>query len=329
MPSSRLLSVAPPLVGGAFTGRRHPQGVALHRWCLAIGGQVTHNTPMILGYVTGGFAFHTLEDAIHILADTGYRSAAVSLEKHHLDPFDDDWPARARHIRSILQERDMRCTVETGARFILDPRRKHHPTLVSGAAADRDRRIEFLCRAIDIAAELQADSVSLWSGAADDHASDAAQLDRLCSGLCDVLAHAERYTMRLGFEPEPGMHVSTMAQFERLHEVMQHPLLGLTLDVGHVHCLADGDLFDHAGRWREQLCNVHIEDMRRGRHEHLLFGDGEIQFTEVVAILTSVDYRGPVHVELSRHSHDAPSVAARAFDFLSAIWPDPPAEHRV
>ncbi len=276
---------------------------------------------MILGYVTNGFAHHTLADALRILGDLGYRSVAITLDQHHLNPLDDDWPERAEEIGRILSGFDMRCTVETGARFLLDPKRKHQPTLISEEPEDRDRRIEFLCRAIDVAASLNADSVSLWSGSAGELPADGTHLDLLLSGLRDVIAHAERHEMRLAFEPEPGMLIETMAQFERLHNSLDHPLFGLTLDIGHVHCLGDGDLLAHAGRWRDKLFNVHVEDMIRGTHEHLMFGEGEINFTEVIGILTAIDYAGPVHVELSRHSHDAPTVAADAFDFLSALWP--------
>ena len=51
--------------------------------------------------------------------------------------------------------------IETGARFAFDPRVKHEPTLVS---ADPRRRIEFYKYAVDLAAELGSDCVSLWSG---------------------------------------------------------------------------------------------------------------------------------------------------------------------
>ena len=35
-------------------------------------------------------------------------------------------------------------------------------------------------------------------------------------------------------------------------------------------------------RWKHVLWNVHIEDMRRGVHEHLMFGEGEINFSEAL-----------------------------------------------
>ena len=56
--------------------------------------------------------------------------------------------------------------------------------------------------------------------------------------------------------------------------------------------------------------------MRRGVHEHLEFGTGEIDFPPVLAALREAGYRGLVAVDLPRHSHDAPAVAARSIEFL-------------
>ena len=56
--------------------------------------------------------------------------------------------------------------------------------------------------------------------------------------------------------------------------------------------------------------------MRRGVHEHLMFGEGEIDFGPVLAALREIGYEGGVHVELSRHSHDAVETARRALRYL-------------
>ncbi len=276
---------------------------------------------MKLGYVTNGFSNHRLEDAIRILADVGYQSVAITLDTHQLNPFAEDWPVQVDRGRDLLDSLRMSCVVETGARFLLDPRRKHQPTLVSADEASRGGRIAFLCRAVDMAAELNASCVSLWSGWPDDEADETVAWDRLISGLVDVVDHAALRGVRLAFEPEPGMLVETMADFQRLREAIDHPALGLTLDIGHVYCLNDGDLYEHVTRFQDRLWNIHIEDMRRGVHEHLFFGDGEMNFAETIGILTATGCDAPVHVELSRHSHDAPDVADRAFKFLNAYWP--------
>jgi sugar phosphate isomerase/epimerase len=89
----------------------------------------------------------------------------------------------------------------------------------------------------------------------------------------------------------------------------------LTLDVGHLHCLGE-PIVETIHRWRDRLWNVHIEDMRAGVHEHLMFGDGEIDFPPALAALREIGYSGGVHVELSRHSHDAVATARTALAFL-------------
>ena len=59
--------------------------------------------------------------------------------------------------------------------------------------------------------------------------------------------------------------------------------------------------------------------MRRGVHEHLMFGDGEIDFRNVLETLDEIDYQGGVFVELSRHSHDAVETARKALAFLNRL----------
>src|SRR5208337_2280351 len=88
--------------------------------------------PMIFGYNTNGFAHHRLADALCILAQLGYGSVAITIDHDALDPFQMDLNKRVSRVRSLLQRFGLRSVVETGARFLLDPSKKHQPTLVSG-----------------------------------------------------------------------------------------------------------------------------------------------------------------------------------------------------
>ena len=69
-------------------------------------------------------------------------------------------------------------------------------------------------------------------------------------------------------------------------------------------------------RWADRLVNVHIEDMCRGRHEHLMFGEGEMDFPSIIAALEEINYPGGIFVELSRHSHAAPEAMQQSYEFL-------------
>jgi L-ribulose-5-phosphate 3-epimerase len=59
--------------------------------------------------------------------------------------------------------------------------------------------------------------------------------------------------------------------------------------------------------------------MRKGAHDHLMFGEGEIDFGPVLRTLDETGYRGGVHVELSRHSHAAVRTAEKALAFLKCL----------
>ncbi|MGH7140273.1 MAG: sugar phosphate isomerase/epimerase family protein [Pirellulales bacterium] len=271
---------------------------------------------MLLGYNTNGLAHHDPFQAIELLAEIGYRSVAITLDHGPLDPFADGFSTQLQKTRRLLDRLAMRSVIETGARFLLDPKFKHEPTLVSADADARARRVDFLRRAIDAACELASDCVSLWSGIVHDASDDATVWDRLLGGLTQALDYAQSQKVVVGFEPEPGMFIDTMARYDELARRLSPTTLRLTLDIGHLHCQGELPIVTYLARYADQLVNVHIEDMRRGVHEHLMFGDGEIDFPPVMRYLGACRYTGPVHVELSRHSHDGAAAARRAFDFL-------------
>lgn len=279
---------------------------------------------MLLAYNTNGLAHHDLLDAIDLLAEIGYQGVAITLDHGSLDPFDERTDAQLQRVAAVLGRNRMRCVIETGARYLLDPRMKHEPTLVSPDAEGRARRVDFLCRAVDIAAELRAGCVSLWSGIVHDQVDEREAVSRLVGGLAKVLEYAARKSVALAFEPEPGMFIDTLASYGRLRDALESQGidasgLRLTVDVGHLHCQGELPIDDQIRGWGARLANVHIEDMRSGMHEHLKFGEGEIVFPPVIAALAEIGYAGLLGVELSRHSHEGPSAARHAYNFLRPI----------
>ena len=271
---------------------------------------------MLLGYNTNGFAHHRLVDAIDVLAEIGYRSVAITVDHHALPPNSLRHADGMAEVREALARHGMRSVIETGARFLLDPRRKHEPTLMS---AEPRRRVEFYRYAIDCAAELDAGCVALFSGILHDPISESEAWGRLVPGLRETLDYASARGVLVGFEPEPGMFIDSMARFEQLFERLGDDRLRLTLDLGHLHCQGETPIARVIDRWASRMVNVHLEDMRCGVHEHLMFGHGEIDFSPVLQALARVGYNGGVHVELSRHSHQAPEAAREAFEFLAEI----------
>ena len=267
------------------------------------------------GYNTNGFAHHKLEDALAVIAESGYQGVALTLDNYHCNPFAAERADLAR-LRQLLEQLHLRVVVETGARYLLNPQRKHYPSLVS--TEGRQIRLEFLRRAVDIAHELGAECVSFWSGTSDPAIPEHQAWDWLVTACLQLTDHAKRRGVQLGFEPEPGMLVDDMAKFEVLKKHLTTARFGLTLDVGHVYC-TETDSFRHVyGKFANLIRNVHIEDIRGRKHEHLMFGEGELDFAAILRVLAENKYGGLVNVELSRDSHRAPEVARRSIEFLQA-----------
>jgi len=268
------------------------------------------------GYVSNGLSDHRLEHALELLAENGYSGVALTLDHIHFDPLAPRLRARAARLRSELEALGMDAVVETGARFVLDPRRKHFPTLVSDG---RQRRVDLLCTAVDVAAELGAPVVSMWSGAAPAGEPPELAWDLLVDGCERVLTHAENHGITLAFEPEPGMLVECLDDYEALQDRLGHPpALGLTLDIGHIVCLEPMSISECVRRGADTLAHVHIEDMRRGVHEHLMFGEGDVDLDETLRVLSEIEFGGMVAVELSRHSHAAHEMVPAARRALRA-----------
>jgi sugar phosphate isomerase/epimerase len=275
-------------------------------------------TGMRLGYNTNGFASHRLRDALHVIAGLGFRSVAVTLDAGALDPYDDGALDEARRLRDWLAERDVLPVVETGARFLLDPWRKHWPTLLSPNPEYRRRRLDFLERAIDVAAALGAPVVSLWAGTAESDESRTVLDERLAEGLRALCSHARDHDVVIGFEPEPGMHVESMADFRRIRALVDDPALRLTLDVGHAH-ITEASAPATIRECAADIVNVHLEGMLRDRHDHLLPGEGDLDLAAVVDAFREVGYSGPANLELSRHSHMAVDAARWSIAFFRPL----------
>lgn len=279
---------------------------------------------MRLGYNTNGLADHDLVVALDIVGTLGYSAVGITLNYGSLNPFDPTLPVQRLLVGEMLEQHDLLAVVETGGRYLLDPWHKHQPTLVSAGRYERAQRLAFLMRAVDIAADLGAHAVSFWSGKALDEADTKTATQRLLKPLGQLISYAVERGVRLAFEPEPGMAIDTMASFKELLESLDSAgidssALGLTLDVGHLHCLGEGPIAEVIEEWSDRLVNVHIEDMRAGVHEHLMFGEGEIDFPPIFEALRKIGYTGPVQVELSRHSPTGPDSARRAIEFLRPL----------
>lgn len=278
-----------------------------------------------LGYNTNGLAHHRLEEALELLAELGYEGVAITPDVGQLDPFDLD-PDRVARVRRKADVLGLELAVETGARFVLDPWRKHGPTLLDPDPAARARRLDFLVRCIDLAADLGATTTSIWAGAAPDGArgdgprgaGDEAAWERLVEGVRAVLQRGRGQGVQIAFEPEPGMFVERPAGYLELVRRLEDDgdELGLCLDVGHLLCTGDVPVDAVIRELAPRLALVHLDDVKDGVHEHRMFGTGDLDLRAVLGALLEVGFDGLAAVELSRDAHRGAAAAEEAMGHL-------------
>ena len=263
-------------------------------------------------YNTNGTAHHRLDDAIDLIAEAGYQGVALTLDIHHLDPFAEGWRPEAQRVSSRLQRLGLGSVIETGARFLLDPKAKHEPTLVSGDAAGRARRIGFLKRAVDIAAILHSEAVSFWAGVPKPGIDPAEAQGWLREGLSEIVAYAAAQNVVACLEPEPGMLIETLDDYAAL----DLPGLKLALDTGHCLVTGERDPAEAVAEFADRIGTVAIEDMARGVHIHLPFGEGDMDVPGVLAALDAIRFDRLICVELSRESHRADLMVPASLKYL-------------
>lgn len=263
-------------------------------------------------YNTNGAANHRLDDALTLIADAGYDGVALTLDIHHLDPFAEDWAREAERVASRLERLGLGSVIETGARFLLDPTAKHEPTLVTADAAGRARRVGFLKRAVEIGAILKSEAVSFWAGVPKEGVDRAEAHGWLVDGLAEVAAHAGERGVVPCLEPEPGMLIETLDDFAALSV----PGLRLALDTGHCLVTGERDPAAAVSEFADRIGTVAIEDMARGVHVHLPFGEGDMDVPGVLAALEAIGFAKLICVELSRESHRADVMIPRSLAYL-------------
>lgn len=129
---------------------------------------------------------------------------------------------------------------------------------------------------------------------------------------------AEDHGVVLAQEFEPGFIVGSTADLLRLFDEIPSPNLAANLDLGHMF-LCDPDPLDAIRQVGEKAVHGHVENMRAGRHDHLIPDEGDMQLGAYLSALAQAGFTGALALDLYKYDYEA--VAPQALAALRRLAP--------
>lgn len=256
---------------------------------------------MQIGFRTIGFRDWKIEDSLVRLSQIGYDGVELCLEHPDLQP-SRLTISRVRELRRCLDGQGLSISAVS-----------YH-----GAEDQLEVRRQNLAQALDVVPRFGADLLITSSRREKPRRLQAQVMEHIdwYEELCT--AAAER-GVRIAVEPKPGLVIRTTEDLVKMMHAVSHPNLVASLDIAHASVVAD-DISWAVFTLGPRLVNVHLADAQGRESQHLLPGEGDVDFREVRESLNSVGYRGPLVLDLEQPGEDPGDLAQRAWQAFREKW---------
>ena len=264
---------------------------------------------MIFGYSTNAFVKYTLIEAIEKISRLGFKGVELMCDRPHLYPPDFDDPALDQ-VKTALNTYRLKITnLNSFTLFAVGD--TYLPSWIEPEAERRQIRIDHTLACLKLARTLGCGNISIPPGGPlPENMSREEALSLFYQGLDRVIPTAEALEVKLLVEPEPDLLVERTTEFKPFIEEIRSPMVGLNFDIGHFYCAGENPAaaFEILFPW---IGHVHIEDIAATRrHNHLIAGEGAIDFVEIFQTMEKLGYQGDISLELYPYV-DRPEAAGR------------------
>lgn len=277
---------------------------------------------MQLAYSTNAYTKTDLVSALHSIADIGYAGAEILCDTPHWFPGKVS-EKEIETIAAVLDKRglavsNLNANTANGYYQPAPPENVFEPALCNPDADLRNWRQQYTIETIRIASRVGAKCVSITSGNARPGCPPDCALDHFISSLLPICEAAARHGIRVGIEYEPGLLVERASEVCEVLQRVGSPELGVNLDIGHSYVIGEHPE-EAIALLENRIWNVHVEDISKRKHFHLVPGDGNLPFERYFSALDKQHYPGFLTVEVYTFPDQAEDVGRRSLRYLSGI----------
>lgn len=272
-----------------------------------------------LAFSANAFLRYSFPEAARCIRAAGYEGIEILADVPHA------WPVllleeQKRAIHQALADNQLAISNINAFMMnaVADARQPYwHPSWIEPDRHYRQVRIDHTLRALTLARELGAPSISTEPGGPlEPGQSWQEALNLFVESLAPVAERAEQLGVQILVEPEPGLLLENSEQFETFMDRIASPAVALNCDIGHFFCAGE-DPATVILRLARYIRHVHLEDIPSSRrHQHLIPGDGAINFTSVFEALRRISYPGWITIELYPYLENPEHAARTAYQRL-------------
>lgn len=284
---------------------------------------------MKLAFSTNAFKKYSLKESIRLIREVGYEGVEILCDVPHAYP-----PCLDEEDILSIQEIISKTNIEISnlnAFTLYAITDVYHPSWIESDKQLRELRIQHTINCLRLAKKIGAKNISTEPGGPIEVGNDnkynnndfknntnnkrssydlEALQEFFVNGIVRTSKVAEEYGVKILVEPEPGLLLENSEQFLKFIKNINSHYVGLNFDMGHFFCVREDpaaliyNLAEHIGHF-------HLADIAHTRvHNHLIPGQGSVDFASIFKAISEINYQGFITVELYPYQDD-PVYAAR------------------
>ncbi len=273
---------------------------------------------MIFGYSTNSYVKFTLFEAIERIANLGFRAVEIMGDRPHLYPPDFKEKNLAR-LKGLIEKLDLK-VININSFTLFAVGDTYLPSWIEPDADRREIRIRHTIESLKVADYLGCKSISIPPGGPLNGLAREEAMPLFLKGLERVIPLAEALNIKVLVEPEPDLLIERTQEFKSFIKDVKSGIVGINFDIGHFFCVGEDPkvAFEELFEW---VGHVHIEDIGPNReHNHLIAGQGVIQFLEIFETMQRLGYNGDISLELYPYVDRPDEAGQKSLEYLRPVF---------